>query len=93
MDGALPRSDYQRAGETEDGVGQPAWVFLPESVPALLPPQEGVPGPVFTFRDHWTHSAADSLEEGTSGSATLARLPNGMDSSPHQAFAATVPLT
>lgn len=41
----------KRFAWTEDGAGRPApcsaWVFLPSPIPALLLPQEGIPGLVF----------------------------------------------
>ena len=55
----------KRFEPSEDGIGQPvlcrAGVFLPLPGLALLPPQEGIPGLVFTGSDCWPHSAAESL--------------------------------
>lgn len=55
----------KRFEPSEDEIEQPvpcrAGVFLPLPGPALLPPQEGIPGLVFTRSDCWPHSAAESL--------------------------------
>lgn len=53
LSGWCPNQEWlsKRFEWAENGIGQPApcsvWVFLPLLVPALLPPQEGIPGLIF----------------------------------------------